>query len=255
MVMPRNTSRCCQKGPPMYRTTKKKLVKRVGVSAVIALGALATGAGVASAAPSSAKGTSATVASSRESAHATVPGPGSRCAPGAGGVVSALTSSSITVVDPSGTSTTFSISSATTVTKDRAIAAVSDLAVGDQVRITPTGAGSTTAQSIDIEQPSVMGTVTAVSGDTITVSGPNGTSETVVVSGATTYTKSGASATLADIAVGDVYKRQLAQDPEDSFSRRRLRARSFNNDRCRPAASLRPSSSQGRRGKARGDCR
>ncbi len=186
----------------MYRTTKKKLVKRVGVSAVIALGALATGAGVASAAPSSAKGTSATVASSRESAHATVPGPGSRCAPGAGGVVSALTSSSITVVDPSGTSTTFSISSATTVTKDRAIAAVSDLAVGDQVRITPTGAGSTTAQSIDIEQPSVMGTVTAVSGDTITVSGPNGTSETVVVSGATTYTKSGASATLADIAVG-----------------------------------------------------
>lgn len=186
----------------MYRTTKKKLVKRVGVSAVIALGALATGAGVASAAPSSAKGTSATVASSRESAHATVPGPGSRCAPGAGGVVSALTSSSITVVDPSGTSTTFSISSATTVTKDRAIAAVSDLAVGDQVRITPTGAGSTTAQSIDIEQPSVMGTVTAVSGDTITVSGPNGTSETVVVSGATTYTKSGANATLADIAVG-----------------------------------------------------
>jgi hypothetical protein len=117
-------------------------------------------------------------------------------------VVSALTSSSITVVDPSGSSTTFSISSATTVTKDRTIAAASDLAVGDQVRITPTGLGSNTAQSIDIEQPSVMGTVTAVSGDTITVSGPNGTSETVVVSGATTYTKRGASATLTDVTVG-----------------------------------------------------
>jgi hypothetical protein len=184
----------------MYRSTKKKMVKRVGISAVVALGAIATGAGVASASTTTVKGSSSAVShalGSRASAPA-----GAVCAMGPGGVVSALTSSSITVTDPSGTPSTFAVTSSTTVTKERATASISDLAVGEQVRIIPTAQGSTTAQSIEIEQPSLMGQVNAVSGDTISISGPNGTSETVVVSDATTYAKSGASATLADVTVG-----------------------------------------------------
>jgi hypothetical protein len=184
----------------MYRTTKKRLVRRAGISAAVVLGTLATGAGVASASASHVKGTSSAVAPNK-SARASATN-GARCAWGAGGVVSAVSSSSITVTDRSGTATTFAITATTTVTKDRASASISDLVVGDQVRIIPTAAGSTTAQSIDIEQPSVMGKVTAVSGDTISVAGPNGTSETVVASGSTTYTKSSASATLADVTVG-----------------------------------------------------
>lgn len=184
----------------MYRTTKKRLVRRAGISAAVVLGTLATGVGVASASASHVKGTSSVVAPNA-SAHASATND-AMCVRGAGGVVSAVTSSSITVRNQSGAATTFAITATTTVTKDRASASISDLVVGDQVRIIPTAAGSTTAQSIDIEQPSVMGKVTVVSGDTITVTGPNGTSETVVVSGATSYTKSGASAALADVTVG-----------------------------------------------------
>ena len=44
--------------PPMYRSTKKKMVRRVGISAVVALGAIATGAGVASASTTTVKGSS-----------------------------------------------------------------------------------------------------------------------------------------------------------------------------------------------------
>jgi hypothetical protein len=44
--------------------------------------------------------------------------------------------------------------------------------------------------------------VSAVSGNNISVTVRNGLSQTVVVSGATTYTKGGASASLTDVTVG-----------------------------------------------------
>jgi hypothetical protein len=121
---------------------------------------------------------------------------------GAGGVVSAVTATSITVTSPSGTATTYTITSSTTVTKDRASATIADLAVGDDVHIMLSSSSSSTATRIDIVQPSVAGKVSAVSGDTITITGPNATSQTVIVSSTTTYTKDGASATLADVTVG-----------------------------------------------------
>lgn len=185
----------------MYRTTKKNIVKRVGITTVVALGVVGVGATVASAspAPTSASHTS-TGAHDSTSSPSGAMGPG--CIAGGGGVVTALTGTSITVSDPSGTTTTFAITASTTVTKDRVAASVADLALGDEVRVMPTASGSTTAASIAIVEPSVMGTVTAVSGDTITISGRNDTSATVVVSSATTYTKDSASATLADVTVG-----------------------------------------------------
>ncbi|MFZ1063184.1 MAG: DUF5666 domain-containing protein [Acidimicrobiales bacterium] len=181
----------------MYRTTKKKLIKRVTISTAVALGALGVGASVASASTTSTTG-------SGVSAHdsTTTPASGPGCVMGAGGVVTALTSDSITVTDPSGTATTFSFTSATTVTKDRSAASTSDLAVGEEVHVVPSAKGSTSAARIDIVQPSVMGKVTAVSGDDITLTGPNGTSTTVIVSSTTTYTKDGASASLSDVTVG-----------------------------------------------------
>jgi hypothetical protein len=183
----------------MYRTTKKKLVKRVSISTAVAVGALGLGATVASAS------TTTHPTSTGVGAHDTTtptPGPGKDCAHGPGGVVTALTSTSITVTSPSGTATTFTITSSTTVTKDRSATTLADLALGDEVHVMPSAAGSTTAARIDIVQPSVMGKVTAVSGDSITVTGPNNTSATVIVSNATTYNKGGASATLADVTVG-----------------------------------------------------
>jgi hypothetical protein len=47
-------------------------------------------------------------------------------------------------------------------------------------------------------------TVTAVNGDTITAKGRNGQTVTVQVSATTTYSRTGATASLADIKVGSV---------------------------------------------------
>jgi hypothetical protein len=200
----------------MYRTTKKKLVKRVGISTAVALGALGVGATVASAA------TTTSTAHARVGAHDSAtptPGSGQGCAHGPGGVVTALTSTSITVTDPSGTASTFTITSSTPVTKDRATAAIADLAVGDEVHVMPSAEGSSTAARIDIVQPSVMGKVTAVNGDTITIAGPNSTSATVIVSNATTYTKDGASASLADVTVGSsIFAEGSFTSPTDTSS-------------------------------------
>jgi len=186
----------------MYRTTKKKVVKQASISAVVALGALATGIGIAGAAPSGHHHDGA-VLTSRDVDTTTAPNRGSEFGHRPpGGIVTAVTSTSITVSDPSGTTSTFAIDSSTTVSKDRAASTLAALAVGDEVRVIPSAPGSTTARNIDIEQPSAMGRVSAISGDTITLSGPNGTSQTVIVSSATTYAKAGASATLADVTVG-----------------------------------------------------
>jgi DNA polymerase II small subunit/DNA polymerase delta subunit B len=83
----------------------------------------------------------------------------------------------------------------------------------------PSAEGSSTAARIDIVQPSVMGKVTAVNGDTITIAGPNSTSATVIVSNATTYTKDGASASLADVTVGSsIFAEGSFTSPTDTSS-------------------------------------
>lgn len=188
----------------MYRTTKKKYVRRMSISAAVAFGAIATGAGIgaASASASTTKSVPTAVVASKVGAHATGTAPGPMRVRGPGGVVTALSGTSLTVKNQRGTEATFELTSATTVTKDRVSAPLSALAVGDQVRITPSAAGSAAALRVDIEQPSVMGKVTAVSGDTITVTGRDGVNETVIVSGATTYSKGGASASVADVTIG-----------------------------------------------------
>ena len=177
-------------------------MKRATISAAVAIGALATGAGVAGASTSTTTSTSNSSTAVKDAAHDLAPNGGPNCPRGAGGVVSAVSSTSLSVTDPSGTTTVFALNSSTTVTKERVAATLADLAVGEQVRITPTSAGSTTASSIDIEQPSVMGKVTAVSGDTITVTGPNGVTSTIEVSSSTTYSKNDATAALSDVTVG-----------------------------------------------------
>ncbi len=190
----------------MYRTTKKKLIRRVGVCTAVAAGALGVGAGVANASTSPIHSAHSAVgskdATTTPPSSSTAAGPGQGRMGGAGGEISALSATSITVTNPSGTATTYTITSSTTVTKDRATASIADLAVGDDVHIMLSSSSSTTATRIDIVQPSVMGKVSAVSGNTITITGPNATSQTVIVSSTTTYTKDGASATLDDVTVG-----------------------------------------------------
>jgi len=121
---------------------------------------------------------------------------------GPGGIVTALSATSITVKDPSGTSSTFTIDSSTKVSKERAAGSVGDLAVGEFVMIMPSTSSSTTAASIDVELAHVAGRVSAVNGNTITLSDRGGVTKDVVVNSSTVISKSGTSVTLADVSVG-----------------------------------------------------
>jgi hypothetical protein len=173
---------------------KKMAFKRAAATTALGVGLVAGGAGVAS-------------ATSTHTAHdattTTTPSP-----PGAGnfagGVITAVSDTSITVKDMSGTSTTYSLTSTTTVSEGPTTITVSQLAVGQRVGIQLSSSSSTTATSIDVQLPVLFGTVTAVRGDTVTISDPEGFNRTIVVDSSTTYTKSGASSTLDDVSVGSV---------------------------------------------------
>jgi hypothetical protein len=121
---------------------------------------------------------------------------------GVGGDVTALTSSSITVVNFDGTKSTYAIDASTVVTDLRKRASAASLALGENVHIRVSPSDSTVAASIDIAPAHIGGRVSTVNGDTITVSGPNGVTGTIQVSTATTYAKNGVSASLSDVSVG-----------------------------------------------------
>ena len=129
-----------------------------------------------------------------------------------GGLVTAVTLTSgtltsVTVKGWSGTSSTFTITATTTFTEDGATAPATDLVVGDFADIEVLSSAMTTATSINIELAKFGGVVTMVSGDTITITGHKGVTQTIVV-GTTTYTKDGAPAALTDVMVGDLISAQ-----------------------------------------------
>jgi len=186
----------------MYRSTKDKMRRRV--PALVIAGALAAGATVAAVGVA---GASAHAEQShRENGAApSFSGPelqGPRDGLHAGGLITALSATSLTVTNPMGTPTTYTLNSSTIVTKDRASASLSDLALGEHVRIRVSAAATTTATGVDIATPHVLGLVVAVSGNVITLSSPDGHSTTLDVTSTTTYLKNGARASLGDVTVG-----------------------------------------------------
>lgn len=209
----------------MYRTTKKKLTRRLSISAVVAIGALATGIGAANV-PANASTNAPTHAASllRSNVHmgiatnsavaltsarsgelSTTPGPvPPDFTPGNAGIVVALSDTSITIESPEGTTTVFTYSASTPVSKDRAPATPAALALGERVHITPTASETSAVARIEIHLARVMGQVVSVNGNTITVSDPVGFSHSILVSNATTYTQNGSSGTLASVKVGSL---------------------------------------------------
>ncbi|MGA2295744.1 MAG: DUF5666 domain-containing protein [Acidimicrobiales bacterium] len=182
--------------------TKKNALKRVAATTALGVGLAAGGAGIASA-------TSTHTAHDATTAPSTAP---PAWGDFAGGVITAVSSTSITVKDLDGTSSTYDITSATTFSEGPTTIDASTLAIGQRVGIQLSSASSTSAVNIDVQLPVLFGTVTAVSGDTITISDPEGFSRTIVVDSTTTYTKSSASATLSDVTVGSVISAQGTVD-------------------------------------------
>jgi hypothetical protein len=190
--------------PPVSKVTRKRTLRHAGVSSAIAIGVVATGVGVASASTHAAARTSTSATASARRIHpSSMPTtPGAHC--GIGGDVSAVSATSITITHPRGTTSTYSINTSTTVTKNGQSATLADTVNGNNVHIALSSTDPTLAATIDIVPASVAGKVTAINGDVLTIAGPNASTGSVVVSSTTTYAKGGASASLSDISVGTV---------------------------------------------------
>lgn len=121
------------------------------------------------------------------------------------GSVTAVTSTSLTVLAKDGTSTTFSYTTSTDVKAlgdPAAAVTLSDLAVGEHVGVAYNSSAATTAETIYIKLAHISGTVTAVNGDNITVQDHQGFTRMILVGTATTYSQDGSSATASDVVVG-----------------------------------------------------
>jgi hypothetical protein len=134
-------------------------------------------------------------------------GPGRADKHGFGQVsVTAINGTSLSLATEDGWTRTISVTTATTITKGGASATLADLAVGDTIRFRQTrnADGTYAITAIEIVQPRVAGTVTAVGSDTITITLRDGTSQTVRTTGSTTYHVERADGTRASVTVGSV---------------------------------------------------
>ncbi len=156
----------------------------------------------------------------------------------AGGTISAVDPSGLTLTGPNNTTVKVTYGPSVTVQDSGKTVATSDLATGERVEVAgqKNADGSITAQVINIMRDHLGGKVTAVSGNTITVevagrggkasgpyprgnnaatpgatpsagnnnvTAPVTSTKTITVGGNTTYTRGGQSSQLSAIAVGD----------------------------------------------------
>ena len=119
--------------------------------------------------------------------------------------IAAIDGSSLSLKTDDGWTRTITVTGTTTITRAGATITVGDLVVGDQIRFAETKAtdGSYSITKIVVVMPSLVGQVTARTGDTISITQRDGTTATIHVTGTTTYAVEGVTgATLTDIAVG-----------------------------------------------------
>jgi hypothetical protein len=129
---------------------------------------------------------------------------------GEGGLVTVVTASTVTVDRWDGKTTTYTITPTTTFTEGYTATTEASLVVGDRINIRLARRAPTTALKINIELAELSGKVTAVVGNLITITGPQGFARTILVSSATTFREGGSSATLADVTVGsEVFSRGI----------------------------------------------
>jgi hypothetical protein len=191
--------------------------------AILAIGSTATPAGTLAAGSTSNGSTGATVLDLNFGGG----GPGDHGGFGMGGAtITAISGNSISLATADGWTRRITVDSGTTYAKGGATIALGDLKVGDQVgfRETKETDGSYSIDSIDVVLPHAGGSVTAVSGSTITVADRDGTSVTIKVTGSTTYDVAGATAKLSDIKVGMFLDAEGTQNSDGSLTATTVRA-------------------------------
>ncbi len=116
--------------------------------------------------------------------------------------VTAITPTLVSVAGSDNFAGSYSLTPTTTYFEGTQSTTFASLALGEHVHVTTSATTPTTAVSVNIELAKVEGKVTAISGDTLTISSSRGAIHPVVVGPATTYSQNGSSTTLASVVVG-----------------------------------------------------
>jgi hypothetical protein len=146
---------------------------------------------------------------------------------GRGGItVTAIDGSNVSLKTDDGWTRTITVTASTTITKGGATIAVGDLAVGDHVGLRQDRAadGTYSVTAIVVVLPTVVGQVTAVDGQTLTVTQPGGTSATIHVGADTTYQVDGTAGSLSDVKVGSFIVAEGTQRSDGSLDAAAVRA-------------------------------
>ena len=141
--------------------------------------------------------------------------------------ITAVNGSSISLETVDGWTRTITVTGDTKLTKDGDDIALSDLEVGDHIRFRQTvdDTGNWTVTAIAVISPSVFGQVTAVNGDSITLSQPDGSTVTVHVDSSTEFTVGGETGkALSDVEVGMIVGASGEQNSDGSLDAARVRA-------------------------------
>jgi hypothetical protein len=97
---------------------------------------------------------------------------------------------------------------------------VSDLSVGQEIRLRQkrNADGSFSVVSLTVPAARAGGTVTAVSGNTITIKRRDGSTATLTVNGSTVFKQGGAAASKADVKVGSIITAEGKPGSSDAFT-------------------------------------
>ena len=199
-------------GKPRGPSLARRIGIVAGAAALVVIGAVA--AMGASPSPSTGADPAASPAPGTTAPSASPGGAkdrlGLRGALGRGGfrdiTITAISGSDLSLKTDDGWTRTITVAATTTITKGGATISLGDLAVGDEIRFGQTKGtdGSYTITAIRVVLPSVAGVVTAIDGNTLTVTQKDGTTATIHVGDTTTYRVNGATGALSDIKVGSI---------------------------------------------------
>ena len=134
------------------------------------------------------------------------------------GTVSAVSSTSITLSEPNGSSNTFAVDPSVTVTENGVTSAMGSVAVNQRVALTLSTTVSNDVTGIAIAPAGLEGTVVSVGTNSFVISDEAGFYRTVNTSASTTYTNAGATATSSVVAVGATVMVQGEVDQTDHTS-------------------------------------
>jgi len=150
--------------------------------------------------------------------------------------ITAIDGSNLALKTADGWTRTVGVTASTTITKAGKTIGVGDLAVGDHIGFAQQheSNGDYMVTRIVVVLPTVVGQVSAVDGDTITVTQRGGTKATIHVDSSTTYQVNGAAGKLSDVKVGSIVIAEGTQRSDGSLDAANVRTGD------RPAGGARP---------------